>query len=104
MDRHFFGSTAFNWAVGSTREEVLGKLARAAGSDIIKANVKRNGGLYAWTCMVPLPESADYAIHNYAPVNVGACEVQEFNIMYINGASLPITREPPAKTVEAAKG
>lgn len=102
MSRHFFGSTAFNWAVADTREEVLRRLARKAGTDAIKRNVKKNGGMYCWTCMVPLPESATYQISNYAPVGVGACEVQEFRIMYINGASLPITR--PLPIAEAASG
>lgn len=65
QQRHFFGSTAFNWAVGQSRKEVLKALAREAGRDTIKANRIKNGGLYAWTCLVPLPQEATYEIVNY---------------------------------------
>lgn len=65
--RHYFGSTAFNWCVAQTAAEVLARLAREAGDGIIKGNMKNNGGLYAWLCVVELPESERYSIHNYAP-------------------------------------
>lgn len=87
--QHFFGSTAFNWAVGQTRAEVLEKLARSAGADIIRRNVKNNGGLYAWTCLVPLPQTAPYEIENYAPRGVGARDAEEFNILNAKGKHAP---------------
>lgn len=67
LPHHFFASTAVSWGVGQTRQEAIDKAARIAGSDIIKRNVKANGGLYVWTCEVECPQSTDYNINNYAP-------------------------------------
>lgn len=90
-DKHYFGSTAFNWATGETREEVLQKLARMAGADIIKRNVKANGGgLYAWTVQVNAPQSAHYEINNYAPSGVPTEQAQAFNILNAKGKASPI--------------
>ena len=90
---HYFGSTAFNWATGKTRKEVLQKLAKAAPSTAIKAQAKEDG-LYAWTVRVDLPESADYAIEYYQPQGVPMGNAQEFGIMTVKGYSMPIDREP----------
>ena len=67
QQHHFFASTAFNWATASTRAEAVAKVARAAGADLIKRNVKAHGGLYVWTVQVNTPEDQHYTINNYAP-------------------------------------
>lgn len=95
-EHHYFGSTAFDWAVGATREAVIAKLARAAGSDAIKRNVKASGGLYVWTCVVHLPQSAHYDIESYAPV-APRSESQAALITTIKGATVPV----PAKEKRA---
>ena len=64
---HYYASTAFNWAVAQTRKEAIESVARMAGADIIKINVKNHGGLYVWSCRVLMPESTHYSIHAYAP-------------------------------------
>lgn len=82
---HFFGSTAFNWAIGSTRQEVLTKLASMAGADIVKRNVKNAGGLYAWTCKVEAPRSTTYEISFYQPAGVPTSDGMEFSIQNKHG-------------------
>lgn len=90
---HYFGSTAFNWATGESRAEVLEKLARNAGSTIIKENVKRNKGLYAWTVRVDQCVDLDYQINSYQPQEVPLSNAQEFNIVNTKGHVIPIDRE-----------
>lgn len=92
--QHYYGSTAFNWAVGQTRDEVLTKLAKQAGTDTIKRNVKHNGGLYAWVCLVHAPQSAAYEIEYYQPKGVEISDAQEFNILNSKGKSDRIYRMP----------
>lgn len=89
---HYFGSTAYNWATGATRAEVLAKLGRRTGADLLKQHAKAHGGLYVWTCRVPLPADASYDIQNFAPV-VPYEAVREFRLQSIKGHSLPIDRE-----------
>ena len=89
---HIFGSTAFNWAVGATREEVLKRLAAAAGAGIIKANKAKYGGLYAWTCVVDAPQSAHYDIKAYRPVGVPTRDAVEFNLTNAKGAHVILER------------
>lgn len=86
---HYFGSTAFGWRVGQSRAEVIEALARDAGADIIRRNMKPNGGLYVWTCFVPLPQSAPYEIEQFAPT-VPYQYGQAFNIVNIKGHVTPI--------------
>lgn len=93
---HIFGSTAINWAVGKTREEVLKRLARDAGASIIKANKTKYGGLYAWTCIVDAPQSAHYGIKAYQPAGVPTRDVIEFHITNAKGAHVVIERTPTA--------
>lgn len=64
---HYYASTAFDWAVADTRAEAIARVAKSAGSDGIKRQVKANGGLYVWSCRVELPQSATYTITSYAP-------------------------------------
>lgn len=94
---HFFASTAFNWATAPTREEAIAKVARAAGGDIIKRNVKANGGLYCWTTRVDCPAETHYSIHYYQPhklldaddneidVRVPLSRAMAFNIQNVKG-------------------
>ncbi|MGF6139016.1 hypothetical protein [Pseudomonas laurylsulfatiphila] len=90
---HYFGSTCFNWALGESPEEVLANLAKAAGANSIKVQVKHNGGLYAWICKVHAPRSSPYVINFFQPQGVEVSECQEFNIMNSKGHCLPITKE-----------
>lgn len=91
---HFFGSTAFNWATGETRQQVINKLARMAGRSIIEANVKASSGLYCWTCRVEQPLSgASYDIANYAPQNVTTTKHAEYNIVSARGHVVLAERE-----------
>ena len=64
---HYYGSTGYGWQCGQSREEVLGKLARAAGTSILERARKHSGGLYAQVCRVELPQAAHYDISNYMP-------------------------------------
>lgn len=82
---HYFGSTAYNWATGATRNEVLAKLAKAAGAAAIRRNVEANGGLYVWMCKVPLPIDAPYEIEFYAPKVEGLTEKQAYLIQNTKG-------------------
>jgi len=90
---HYYGSTAYNWCRDDSVENVLLTLARMAGSDAIKRNVKGSGGLYSWICKVEAPRSTSYDINFFAPVGVEISESWEFNIMNTKGHCLPITRE-----------
>lgn len=89
---HYFGSTAWNWATGASRAEVLTKLAREAGADLIRRNVKASGGLYAWTVRVNLPADAEYGIENYAPRGVPTECAEAFRIQNTKGHALPLEK------------
>lgn len=69
-DHHWYGTTAFDWVVADTKEKVIKKLARAAGSKTIKLNRERHGGLFAQVCRVELPQTAHYSINNYMPARI----------------------------------
>lgn len=90
---HIFGSTAVGWAVGDTREEVIKRLAQQMGAEIIKRNVKANGGVYVWTCVVDAPKSAHYEINYYQPVGVHWHDSHEANILNARGKFEPIIRK-----------
>ncbi|WJM88680.1 hypothetical protein QDY63_14855 [Pseudomonas brenneri] len=90
---HYFGSTALNWCKDTSPENVLFTLARMAGTETIKQQVKCNKGLYAWVCRVEQPQTTKYEINNFAPAGVKVSESWEFNIMNAKGHCLPITRE-----------
>lgn len=64
---HYYGTTAFDWAVGKSEDEVIKKLARWAGAKTIKLNKSKNGGLFAQVCKVELPQAAHYSINQYLP-------------------------------------
>lgn len=66
-DHHWYGSTAFDWVVGDSKEAIIKRLARAAGARTIKHNVEKNGGLFAQVCKVGLPQAAHYTISEYLP-------------------------------------
>lgn len=93
MSYHYFGSTAYHWCREDSAEAVLKTLARNAGSDNIKRQVKANGGLYAWVCKVEKPRTASYAINFFQPVDVPISHSAEYHIMNSKGHCLPITRE-----------
>lgn len=88
-DFHYFGSTAFHWATDKTRAEVLTKLARMAGANIVKANTKNLGGLYAWTVRVNVPEESDYDIAGYAPRGVPTEAPAHYRIVNTRGHVVP---------------
>lgn len=86
---HYFGSTAFNWAVGATRQEVIDKLAKWAGNNtgaLAAPAVKKSGGLYCWTCKVNAPIDTQYAIEYFAPKGVDIGDAFECNITNKNGS------------------
>lgn len=82
---HYFGSTAFNWATGETRQEVITKLAKQAGTEILKRNVKASGGLYCWTCRVEAPQGTDYEIRYFCPQGVKITQALAVNIQNSKG-------------------
>lgn len=80
---HYFGSTGLFWATGKTRQEVVEKLAKRLGDNtnlLLADAVKKNGGVYCWTCRVNAPAEAGYEISNYAPKGVDWGHTLEFNI------------------------
>ncbi|WYW04447.1 hypothetical protein Mudajogi_00002 [Pseudomonas phage vB_PpuP-Mudajogi] len=85
MNHHYFGSTCFNWATGATRQEVVTKLAKMAGTEQLKRSVKGSGGLYCWTCKVGVPEGTDYQISYFQPQGVPVTDGQNHNIMNVKG-------------------
>lgn len=82
---HYFGSTAFNWVTGATREEVIAKLAKMAGADTIKRAVKNCGGVYCWTCFVGVPQGTAYAISYYKPEGVPLSDSADCMIINARG-------------------
>ena len=63
---HYYGSTAFTWIVGASKQYVAYHLAREAGG-LFTANKKKNGGLEAILMKVELPQAAHYTISDYSP-------------------------------------
>jgi hypothetical protein len=86
MAQHFYGCTAFNWAVGETREAVIAKLARDVGAQLIRRQVANQGGVYVWTCVVEADIKASYDIENYCPKGVKWHGAQEHRIQNARGA------------------
>lgn len=85
---HFFGSCAIAWAVGTTRQEVLTKLAKELAENsglLLAANVKKSGGVYAGTVRVDAPMSTEYLIRNYAPFGVATSKPLGVLIMNKHG-------------------
>lgn len=88
QQHHYFGSTGLFWATGSTRQEVIQKLAKRLSDNtnlLLAGAVKKSGGVYCWTCRVNAPEDANYGISNYAPRDVDWGNTLEFNITSKNG-------------------
>jgi hypothetical protein len=92
---HYFGSTAYHWVVGETRQEVLNELSRMAGADLIKRHVKEHGGLYCWTCRVDAPRSAKYDIAWFQPSGVAVSQGLHFNIMNTKGHVTTVEPKEP---------
>lgn len=92
---HYFGSTGINWACADSREEVLAKLARAAGANIIRINVKEQGGMYAWTTRVELPEAVSYRIENFTPVNVPCSSPRQHRILSLTMSTEMVPESVP---------
>lgn len=88
-DYHYYGTTCLNWAVGQTQAEVLAKLGRMTGANTLKQQVKANGGMYVWTCIVGAPEKAHYQISNYTPQDVPWCRSREYLLQNTKGHVLP---------------
>lgn len=80
---HFFASTPFNWATGTTRQEAINKVAKAAGADAIRRMGAK--GLYTWTAKVLAPINQEYSINHFAPQGVEIAATMEFNIMSVKG-------------------
>lgn len=102
---HYYATTVFGWAVAPTREEAIASVARQAGSDIIKRNLKPNGGLYCWSCRVGMPQADHYTINEYTPEfiirdgkptkeRVPVSKVIEANIQNTKGHLVLIDKEP----------
>ena len=102
---HYYATIAFGWAVAPTREEAIASVARQAGTDIIKRNVKAHGGLYCWSCRVELPQEAHYSINFYQPEfitrdgktteeRVPLSKVIEANIQNLKGHLVIVDKEP----------
>lgn len=66
---HYYGSTAYDWITGPSREYVAKRLAACAGSMLTTA-VKRGSGIEAVICKVLLPQEATYTIRNYVPFEI----------------------------------
>jgi len=77
---HYFASTVFNWVTADTRKEAIEKVARAGGRDT-KRIITNQGSMYAWSCKVPLPQSAHYEIRFYSPHDVGVTDGMETAII-----------------------
>lgn len=91
---HFYGSTAYNWTTAGTRAEVLVKLAKLAGAEVIKQSMTNgNGGLLTYTCRVLVPADAEYGIKNYMPVDVPTDRDQDFRIVSVKGYVVPVEVE-----------
>jgi hypothetical protein len=60
---HFYGSTAYDWVTGPSREFVLKKLA----SYLTGMLKKGTSGVECVVCRVELPQAAHYTIRNYVP-------------------------------------
>lgn len=86
--QHFYGTTAFGWAVATTRQEVLRMLARDAGADTIKRQVKSQGGLYVWTALVDVPKDTHYQIDSYKPQGVPLSDVIEYCLQNAKGVAV----------------
>lgn len=80
-DHHFFASTYRGWAVASTRDGALRKVAQDFSAEELRKGVQRNGkGVLAYTIRVDLPQSAEYDINGYAPVGVPTDDRQMYRI------------------------
>lgn len=92
-EHHFYGSTFYGWSVGKTRAEVLQKLAREVGGNILKQAISSNGGLICVTCRVMAPIDAAYRISNYVPVDVEADRFQDFRLVSVKGYVVPVEKD-----------
>lgn len=66
---HWFASSVLNWRTGTDLRKVLNQLRRDDGADM---------DVIIW--WVPLPESANYDLRHYHPVNVGAKYISHSNL------------------------
>lgn len=66
LDFHYYGSTAYDWVVGLSREYVVKRLASYYTS-MYAAAKKRGSGIECVVCKVLLPQSAYYTIRNFVP-------------------------------------
>lgn len=86
MNIHYFGSTGLMWAVASTRQGVIDKLAKEHPDLLTAAKVKSTGGVYCWTCKVHANINAAYDIQFFKPVGIEISEGFECNIVNKNGS------------------
>jgi hypothetical protein len=87
---HYYASTCMNWGTAPTRREAIAKVAKAAGAEMIRRQVKECGGMYVWSVKVLLPADADYKIEFYAPVNVPMKASEEYRIVDVKGSIVPM--------------
>ena len=87
---HYYAATCMSWATAPTRHEAIEKVAKAAGKDTIRRQLKECGGMYVWTVKVLLPPAANYSINFYQPVNVPMGEVKEYRITDSKGHIAPL--------------
>lgn len=68
---HYFASTVFGWATGTTRDEAIQRVVNDSRRDYITItkNLQKDGkpGAYVWSCEVMAPSDAKYSINYYQP-------------------------------------
>lgn len=88
---HYYAATCSNWAVGSTRQDAIARVAKATGETMIKEQLKHNGyGMYVWSVKVLVPADVDYAINFWKPVDVPMEDPQEFRLVSAKGHVIPV--------------
>lgn len=93
LQHHYFASTALNWAKAPTRAEAIAKLAKDLGAPALKQQVKANGGLYVWSCMVHAAQDEPYALEFFAPHGVEWSQSQEGLLQNVKGDLKPWVRK-----------
>lgn len=90
IEYHYYVTTCMDWATAPTRREAIAKVAKRAGADIIRRNIKEFGGMYVWSVKVLLPGAAEYAINFYQPVDVPMEDAKEYRITSEKGYVVPM--------------
>jgi hypothetical protein len=98
QDHHYYASTVFGWAFGSTRDEAITRLIENFRTDLkqVTLNMHKKGepGAYIWSCKVHVPndENHPYDIEYYAPVGVKTSDGQEHAVTYVSKTEVAYTQ------------